>query len=378
MPDLIEKWLSTEGFVLHGHSYPWTPELMWTCMIADAALGLAYYSISAALLYLVRKRHGLEFNWIYLMLSLTLLACGTMHLISVWTISHPSTWLNVSVRGVAAAAAAATAVMLWPLIPRILRLPSPARMRLAIDQLQHEIDERRKAEDALRQSQATLRELAAYQERIREDERKRIAREIHDELGQNLLALRLDVSALHARAGDRHPRLKERSETALEYIDTTMKSIRSIMNNLRPPVLDLGLHAAIEWQVAQFERRNGVLCEVAVSDEGFKVPEDEATAAFRILQESLNNIGRHARANFVRIEVHIEKERLKMVIKDDGVGMYPGDRRKTHRFGLLGMEERITMLGGEFDIDSAPGRGTVLRITIPMPQETSDMEPVRV
>jgi len=361
----------------HGQCYLWMPELLWASVVADAVLGIAYYAISAALLYLVRKGHGLQFNWIYAMFSLFLLACGTAHFISVWTIWHPSYWFDVSARSVAAMASMATAVMLWPLIPKILQVPSPKRMRMAIDQLQHEIDERRKAEDALRQSQATLRELAAYQERIREDERKRISREIHDELGQNLLALRLDVSALHARAGESHPRLRDRAETALEYIDTTMKSIRSIMNNLRPAVLDLGLQAAIEWQVSQFERRNGVICEVAMNDEGYKVPEAEATAAFRILQESLNNIGRHARANYVRIEVCIEKERLVMVVKDDGVGMYPGDRRKAHRFGLLGMEERITMLGGELDIDSAPGKGTVLRIAIPIPQATSDVESVQ-
>lgn len=377
MTDLIEKWLSTDGFMPHGHCYLWTPELLWTYVISDAAIGLAYYSIPVALLYLVRKRRDMQFNWIFVMFSVFIFACGTTHFISVWTIWNPSYWLDASVRVVTAIASVATAAMLWPLIPKVLQLPSPLRMRKAINQLQHEIDERKKAEEALRQSQATLRELAAYQERIREDERKRIAREIHDELGQNLLALRLDVSALHARAGDRHPRLQERADTALEYIDTTMKSIRSIMNNLRPAVLDLGLQAAIEWQVAQFERRHGVICEIAMNDEGIKVPEEEAIAVFRILQESLNNIGRHARANYVRVEVRVEKERLIMVIKDDGVGMFPGDRRKAHRFGLLGMEERITMLGGELDIESAPGKGTVLRITIPMPQEANDMEPAQ-
>ena len=366
MSDLIDKWFSTEGFMPHGHCYLWTPELLWTYLISDAAIGIAYYSIPIALIYLVRKRGDTEFNWIFVMFSVFIFACGTTHFISIWTIWTPNYWLDAAFKAITAIASVATAAMLWPLIPKAAALPSAVQMSKAIAQLEHEIEERKRVEEALRQSQATLRELAAYQERIREDERKRIAREIHDELGQNLLALRLDIAALHARAGTRHPRLQERSAAALDYIDTTMKSIRSIMNNLRPPVLDLGLQAAIEWQVEQFERRSGVVCEVAMNDDGQQVPEMHATAVFRILQESLNNIGRHARATFVRIEVYIDTSQLTMSIKDNGVGMYPDDRRKAHRFGLIGIEERITMLGGALTIDSVPGQGTVLHMTIPL------------
>lgn len=377
MNNLIEKWFSTEGFMPHGHCYLWTPELLWTYVLSDAVIGLAYYSIPVALIYLARQRRDLQFNWIFIMFSVFIFACGTTHFIAIWTIWHPSYWLDASVRIVMAMASIATAVMLWPLIPKVVQIPTAMRLHKAIEQLEYEIEERKKAEKALRQSQATLRELAAYQERIREDERKRIAREIHDELGQNLLALRLDVSALHARAGDRHPRLQERISVALEYIDTTMKSIRSIMNNLRPSVLDLGLQAAIEWQARQFERRNNLICEVAMNDDGTLVPETQATAVFRILQESLNNIGRHARATFVRIEVCIDERQLTMVIKDDGIGMHPGDQRKAHRFGLIGMEERVTMLGGELHIESTPGQGTVLRMTIPLANDLADAVPAQ-
>jgi signal transduction histidine kinase len=372
MTDLIEKWFSTEGFMPHGHGDLWTPELLWSYVTSDAATGLAYYSIPLALLTLVRKRRDLRFNWIFLMFSAFIFASGTTHFIALWTIWHPVYWLDALARIVTAVISVATAVLLWKIMPEVLRLPSARQMRTAIEQLEHEIRERRKAEEALRQSQATLRELAAYQERVREDERKRIAREIHDELGQNLLALRLDVSALHARAGERHPRLKERAETALEYIDTTMKSIRAIMNNLRPSVLDLGLPAAIEWQVAQFERRNNLFCEVVMHDEGRQVPETQATAVFRILQESLNNISRHARASLVRIELRVGERYLEMDIRDDGVGMHPCEQRKAHRFGLIGMEERVTILGGTLDIESTPGKGTLLRVTLPLATEETD------
>jgi signal transduction histidine kinase len=360
------QWFSSAGFTPQGNGYLWAPELMWMYLISDATIGIAFYSISAALVYFVSTRINIQFNWIYVMFAIFIFAAGTIHFIKIWTIWHPVYWLDAGVRSIAAVASIATAILLWPLIRKAAPLPGTDRLHEVINQLEHEIAERRNAEGALRQSQATLRELAAYQERIREDERKRIAREVHDELGQNMLALRLDVAMLHARAGDRHPLLRERSAAALEHIDTTMKSIRTIMNNLRPPVLDLGLQAAIDWQVKQFERRNGIPCELAMNDDGPEVADAQATAVFRILQESLNNIGRHARATQVCIELRIDDKQLWMSIQDNGIGMYPSDRRKVRRFGLIGMQERVAMLGGELRIDSKPGQGTLLQMSIPM------------
>jgi len=368
------QWFSSTGFTPQGDGYLWAPELLWIYLISDATIGIAFYSISAALLYFVFTRINIQFNWIYVMFAIFIFAAGTIHFIKIWTIWHPVYWFDAGVRAIAAVASIATAILLWPLIRKAAPLPGTDKLREVINQLEHEIAERRNAEGALRQSQATLRELAAYQERIREDERKRIAREVHDELGQNLLALRLDVATLHARAGDRHPLLKERTAAALEHIDTTMKSIRTIMNNLRPPVLDLGLQAAIDWQVKQFERRNGIPCELKMNDDGQEVADAQATAVFRILQESLNNIGRHAHATQVQVELRIDDKQLWMTIQDNGIGMYPSDRRKVRRFGLIGMQERVAMLGGELRIESKPGQGTLLQMSIPMHIGTDRLE----
>lgn len=370
MSDFWIQWLSGNGFVPRGQSFLWTPELLWTYLAADITIGIASCLIPVALIYSVRMRGDIQPNRIFVMISILILACGSTHFIAAWTIWHPAYWLEAIIKAFAATISIIIAMLLWRLIPKLKQLPSAQEQRQIITQLEHEIEERKKAEEALRQSQATLRELAAYQERIREDERKRIAREIHDELGQNLLALRLEVSALHTRAGERRPHLKERATMALDHIDTTMKSIRSIMNNLRPSVLDLGLPAAIEWQVRQFERRSGIPCELLMDDDGMAVPEAQATAVFRILQESLNNIGRHARATQVAIKLRINERQLQFSIKDNGIGMYPGDRRKVRRFGLIGIQERITILGGELHIDSTPGRGTLLHMTIPMRMES--------
>jgi PAS domain S-box-containing protein len=228
-----------------------------------------------------------------------------------------------------------------------------------------DISERKKVEEALRHSRQMLRHLVSYQERVREDERKRIAREIHDDLGQNLLALRIDVSMLHARTGKSHPKLNERVSIALNHIDATMKAVRAAINNLRPTVLDLGLNAAIEWQVADFQRRSGISCEL-VMEEDVTLDDDRATALFRILQESLNNVIRHAQATQVRVDVFLDNDRIVMTIADNGIGLYPECRRKANSFGLVGIQERIHALGGELEIDTDRQKGTMLIVSLPL------------
>ncbi|WP_151637106.1 sensor histidine kinase [Noviherbaspirillum aerium] len=229
-----------------------------------------------------------------------------------------------------------------------------------------DITDRKHTVEALKRSQELLRDLTAYQDRVKEEERKRIAREIHDELGQTLLALRIDVSMLDARTGDSHPRLNEKVRGALNHIDATVKTVRTIINNLRPAVLDLGLTAAIEWQVAEFRRRSGITCELLMDENEFTLDDARATSLFRILQESLTNVIRHAEASHVIIELHREDKRLVMRITDDGIGIAPERRKQGNSFGLVGVEERIHALNGEFRITSGPGEGTTLTVYIPL------------
>ena len=236
-----------------------------------------------------------------------------------------------------------------------------------------DVTERKQTVEALKRSQELLRELTAHQDRVKEDERKRIAREIHDELGQTLLALRIDVSMLDARTGSSHPRLNEKVRSALHHIDATVKTIRTIINNLRPAVLDLGLNAAIEWQVAEFRRRTGIACDLHMDDKEIVVDDMRATSLFRILQESLTNVIRHARASHVVINLYQEDKRLVMKITDNGIGIYPESRKSSNSFGLVGVEERIHVLNGEFIITSAPGKGTTLTIYIPLENGGQDL-----
>ncbi|WP_170942226.1 PAS domain-containing sensor histidine kinase [Noviherbaspirillum denitrificans] len=227
-----------------------------------------------------------------------------------------------------------------------------------------DITERKKMEDALQHSREMLRHLVSHQERVREDERKRIARELHDDLGQNLLALRIDVAMLHDRTRT-HSRLNDRVRLALSHIDATMKAVRAAINNLRPTVLDLGLNAAIEWQVQDFQRRSGIQCELHMEDD-IILDDNRATALFRILQESLNNVIRHAKASHVEISLATVNGKLYLQVADNGIGIYPDCRRKANSFGLIGIEERIIALGGDLDIESDPRDGTTLTVSIPL------------
>ncbi len=222
--------------------------------------------------------------------------------------------------------------------------------------------------EALQESKNSLQQLVAHQDQIKEEERKRFAREIHDELGQNLLALRIDTSRLHARTAHSHPRLHEWVSLVLSNVDATIKSVRSIIHDLRPFELELGLQAAVEWQLKEFERKNGVACHLSINEATFDyaLSDGQTLAIFRILQESLSNIVRHSQATKAEVTLSWSERTFSMVVKDNGVGIYPNDKRKANSFGIAGIKERVNALGGELIIDSSAGDGTVLSVNIPV------------
>lgn len=232
-----------------------------------------------------------------------------------------------------------------------------------------DITERKLMDGALRQSHAQLRQLALHLETAKEDERKRISRDIHDELGQNLLALRIDISMLSARTEGSHPRLHRRVGAVLSNVDTTIKSVRGIMNELRPMALDLGLQAAIEWQVGDFRKRSGVACRLLIRDEALfsTIGSQVEIVLFRIVQEALSNVMRHAQASQVEIELSSDACAVYLAISDNGVGITPQQQRKKQCFGLIGIAERVTALGGQFEVGvPASGAGCRLLLQIPL------------
>jgi len=234
------------------------------------------------------------------------------------------------------------------------------------EKLKTEIAERKLVEGELRKSRNVLQQLSAHQERIKEIERKRIAREIHDDLGQSLLALRIDVSMMHARTAETHPRLHRKVATVLENIDGAIRSVKAIINNLRPATLELGLDAAIEWQVKEFERISGIRCHLAIDTSGicFDRDDERALALFRILQESLTNIARHAQASAVTVMLRVTGGRLVLRVIDNGIGLASSAGAKPNAFGLVGMRERVHSLGGEWCIEGAAGQGTMITVSM--------------
>jgi signal transduction histidine kinase len=242
---------------------------------------------------------------------------------------------------------------------------------------------RQQVEETLRQSQKQLSELIEHQAQIKEDERKRIARDIHDELGQNLLALRLDISRLQERTRHSHPRLHKHTCIALNNIDLTIKSVKAIINNLRPFILELGLQAAINWQLDEFSRVTGLAYRLHHrSPENEQIFSDEQTLAiFRILQESLNNIAQHARASTVEVSLGFSADHRHffMDISDDGIGISAADIKKHKSFGLAGIRERLHAFDGQLIIDSSPATGSTLSISVPVRNASfrtgNDIEP---
>ncbi|WP_296001914.1 CHASE domain-containing protein [Rugamonas sp.] len=226
--------------------------------------------------------------------------------------------------------------------------------------------ELRDSQSKLQLSHHKLRRLAAHADQIKEEERKRIAREIHDDLGQNLLVLRIEADMLATRTGARHRLLHARARSTLGHIDSTIKSVRHIINDLRPTVLDLGLGAAVEWQIAQFRQRSGMVCELIEHQQDIVIDDHGATALFRVLQESLSNILQHAKASMVRVELRQQQGQLTMTISDNGIGIGAHSRSKVGSFGLVGIEERISILGGQCSISGSPKAGSVVRVSVPV------------
>lgn len=242
-----------------------------------------------------------------------------------------------------------------------------AELESANEQLQQEIAERKKAEEDLRQSQEQLRDLALHLQLIREEERSRIAREIHDELGQALTALKMDVHWLGLRlAADQQVQMhKIKSMSGL--IDTTVQAVRRISSELRPGLLDdLGLTAAIEWQAQEFCSRAGLRCHIRSEPEDIILDQSRSIALFRIFQEALTNVARHAQAT--RVEVILEKntETVEMEIRDNGKGITAEQLAASRSFGIIGIRERVYSLGGELRIKGALQQGTIVHVSLPL------------
>jgi len=255
-----------------------------------------------------------------------------------------------------------------PMVPEVLR----SKISVFIDlhrynaALTQEIAERKVIEEDLRKAKERLRAFAAYIESVREDERTGLAREVHDELGQALTGLKMDLSWLEKRLPKGLEAAAGRMKSMFRLVDATILSVRRISAALRPQVLDdVGLIGTLKWQAREFQVRTGIRCKVDVRAEDFALDQARLTAAFRILQEALANVARHSGATRVDISLRADTDHFILKIVDNGRGVTAADLRNPKSLGLLAIRERAFLLGGNVDIEGKDGKGTTLTLSIP-------------
>ena len=230
-----------------------------------------------------------------------------------------------------------------------------------------DITERKEAERALRESHDRLRKLTGRLQAVRENERTHIAREIHDELGQRLTAIKIDLSWSLSLIQDSDEDLLRRIRSALRLVEETVDTVREISRDLRPPVLDqLGLEAAIDWQVEEFGNRTGCKTKLTVQAENVRFDEHRDITVFRILQEALTNTARHAAADSIQVSLGASENELVLEVCDNGRGISDQAIDSNDSIGLIGMRERAGSLGGKIEINRRAEGGTALILRVPL------------
>jgi signal transduction histidine kinase len=241
------------------------------------------------------------------------------------------------------------------------------------------ITQSRRREAELKESHERLREVSSHVMAAREHERIRIAQEIHDDLGGNLTAIKIDLDWLCRHIGEDDAVLLEKIRTIDRLVDRTIDSIRRMSRDLRPGIMDFGIVAAIEWEAGEFSKRLGIPCEVTCAQEDIELEQDAAVAVFRIFQEALTNIAKHGRASqaWVRLRAcgpgdDAPGRVLELEVRDNGRGIAELDKAKLNSFGIRGMTERAGLLDGKLTVSGAPGEGTTVLLSIPLPPEEND------
>ena len=227
------------------------------------------------------------------------------------------------------------------------------------------ITQGKKAEQDILRSRRQLEELSAHVERVKEQERTRIAREIHDDLGGNLTAIKMALSQLTRRLPEGETVLREKADYVDALVDRTIEAAHRISRDLRPSTLDLGIVAAIAWQAQEFEKQLGIPCAIDGPDEDIDLSPDLATGLFRIFQETLTNISKHAGASRVDVRLAVEAGSVALEVVDNGRGLLAADRKKPKSFGIRGMIERAHALGGALTV-SDPGQGCKVSVRLPL------------
>jgi signal transduction histidine kinase len=233
--------------------------------------------------------------------------------------------------------------------------------------LKKEIEEHKSTQQILIDSKEKFRRLSNQIQSIREDEKSRIAKEVHDQLGQTLTALKIDIAQLEKNIPSELSELKARTSSITNIVDETIKNVQQISMELRPPILDaFGICEAISWQANEYNKKLGMQFDLNCLQEHIDLEKDLQTALFRIFQESMTNVIRHANATQVQVGMNYDNKNLIFEVADNGIGLNKEDVESPESLGLIGMRERVYPWGGQVEFKGLPGKGTKIIITIPL------------
>jgi len=353
IPMALRGMLSSASFLPHSYCYLNNKQLIGLNIGTDGVIWLSYVAISCTLVYLVwRTRREVPFSWMFLAFGLFIVACGFTHFMEIVVLWKPLYWLAGDVKLVTAFASVITAIALPRLIPQVHAMVTSAHL----------------SEDRRTQLEKVNTELQQISVRVisaQDEERRRVARELHDGIGQYLMAIKMasEVTLDKCKGDDR----MEALAGSLKLIDQCTAEVRTMSHLLHPPLLEeVGLASAVPWYVEGFAERSGIKVDLQMPASFHRLPQAVELVLFRVLQESLTNIHRHAGSKRAKIQLRIDDRSAALSVEDDGKGLVSANGQP-HKpgVGIAGMRERVRELGGEFRITSA-ATGTKVEAVVPM------------
>jgi len=351
----------------------WKPGLVWLHVVSDSLIALAYFSIPFTLIHFIRKRRDLPFNWIFVCFGAFILACGATHAMEIWTLWHATYWLSGAVKIITALSSVPTAILLIQVVPQALELPSPKALRLEIaertnaqEALVAEIVQRKQTQEKLRRSEEELHSLAGRLITVQEDERKRIARDLHDDFSQRLAlhCVDLDLQRQSLPVGSDMSRELER---LLSDAETLTREVRQIAHDLHHPQLALGLQQGIASFCREFSEQYGIAAELLNDGNLEQIPAAVSIVLFRVLQEALSNVAKHSGSDRVAVSVSVGDDQARMCVTDRGRGFETKGVQSDGGLGLISMRERLRLVRGTMRVTSSPGRGAEIEAVVPIP-----------
>ncbi|MGB9199486.1 MAG: sensor histidine kinase [Terriglobales bacterium] len=353
----------SSNFLPHAYCYLQDRDLIALHLGSDAVIWLSYVAISCTLVYLVwRTRREIPFSWMFLAFGTFIVACGFTHFMEMVVLWKPLYWLSADIKLLTALASLITAIALPTLIPQVHGMVAAAHL-----------SEERKAQ--LEQANGELQRLSAQVMNVQDAERRRLARELHDGVGQYLAAIKMSCDVALAEAKGRSDVISHALHDTVGLVDRCTAEVRTMSHLLHPPLLEeMGLSLAIPWFVDGFEQRSGIRVELNMPEDLGRLSQSQELGLFRVLQESLTNIHRHSKSTVAIVRIRAEASSLLLDIADRGIGFRSRNGNPPNAgVGIAGMRERIRELGGEFSIDSGPG-GTTVRAVIPVGKGTERVE----